>query len=137
MFLDGNNIGLGKVVITDSSSKINHVEIPIKCIDIYSEDNTYKFTFWTIQEYQKYNDLELNKKVDVLNLIDAYDICFQTKEYVTINSKENTEVYFTRIDTNKYIIDVEIKDFDNCVIGSMKNHKNLKLRAIINFSKSK
>ena len=137
MILDGINIGLGKVVISDSSAKIYNVEIPIKCIDIYSKDHTYRFTFWTKQEYEKYNDLELNKKTDILDLIDDYDIDFATREYCTINSRENSEVYFTRIDTNKYIINAEIKDFENCVLGNMKNHKSLKLEAIIDFNDKK
>ena len=131
MILDGINIGLGKVVISDSHAIINNVEIPIKRIDIYSEDHTYRFTFWTQQEYEKYNNLELNKKTNILNLIDDYDIDFSTKEYVTINSRENTEMYFTRIDTNKYILNAEIKNFENCIIGNMKNHKKLKLEVII------
>ena len=134
MILDGINIGLGKVVISDSSAKIYNVEIPIKRIDIYSKDHTYRFTFWTKQEYEKYNDLELNKKTDILDLIDDYDIDFATREYGTINSRDNSEIYFTRIDTNKYIINAEIKDFENCVLGNMKNHKNLKLEAIIDFN---
>ena len=131
MILDGIDIGLGKVVITNSHAIINNVEIPIKCIDIYSNDHTYRFTFWTQQEYEKYNNLELNKKTDILDLIDAYDIDFGTKEYVTINSKENTEMYFTRIDTNKYILNAEIKNFENCIVGNTTNHKNLKLEVII------
>ncbi len=134
MILDGIDIGLGEVVITNSRAKIHNVEIQIKCVKIYSEDHTYQFTFWTKQQYEKFNELELNKKTDILDFIDDYDIDFGTKEYGTINSRENTEVYFTRIDTNKYIINAEIKDFDNCVIGSMKNHKNLKLEAIIDFN---
>ncbi len=134
MILDGINIGLGKVVISDSSAKIYNVEIPIKCIDIYSEDHTYRFTFWTKQEYEKYNDLELNKKTDILDLIDDYDIDFATREYCTINSRENSEVYFTRIDTNKYILNAEIKDLGKCLIGNMTNNKNLKIEAIINFN---
>lgn len=134
MILDEVNIGLGKVVISDSSAKFNNVEIPIKRIDIYSEDNTYRFTFWTQQEFEKFNDLELNKKTDILDFIDDYDIDFATKEYGTINSRENTEVYFTRIDTNKYIINAEIIDFENCVLGDMKNHKNLKLESFIDFN---
>ncbi len=135
MILDGINIGLGKVVISDSSAKFYNVEIPIKRIDIYSEDHNYRFTFWTQQEFEKYNDLELNKKTDILDLIDDYDIDFGTREYGTINSRENSEVYFTRIGTNKYILNAEIKDFENCVIGNMMNHKNLKLEAIIDFNK--
>ena len=137
MILDEVNIGLGKVVISDSSAKIYNVENPIKRIDIYSEDHTYRFTFWTKQEYEKYNDLELNKKTDILDLIDDYDIDFDTREYGTINSRENSEVYFTRIATNKNIINAEIKDFENCVLGNMKNHKSLKLEAIIDFNDKK
>ena len=68
-----------------------------------SEEYSYVFTFWTKQEYQKYNDLELSKKTDIIDLIDDYDIGFVSKEDGTINSRENTEVYFTRIDNNKYI----------------------------------
>lgn len=68
-----------------------------------SEEYSYVFTFWTKQEYQKYNDLELSKKTDIIDLIDDYDIGFVSKEDSTINSRENTEVYFTRIDNNKYI----------------------------------
>ena len=134
MILDEINIGLGKVVISDSSAKFNNVEISIKRIDIYSEDNTYRFTFWTQQEFEKFNDLELNKKTDILDFIDDYDIDFATREYGTINSRENSEVYFTRIDTNKYIINAEIIDFENCVLGDMKNHKNLKLESFIDFN---
>lgn len=129
MILDGINIGLGKIVITDSHATINNDEIPIKCIDIYSEDNTYRFTFWTKQDYKKYNDLELNKKTDILDLIDDYDIDFASKEWMSINTRENTEMYFTRIDTNKYLLNCEIKSFDDS-----DKFKNLKIEAVIDFN---
>lgn len=134
MILDGIDLGIGKVVISNSYATIHNEEIPIKCVNIYSENQEYRFTFWTLQEYEKYNDIELNKKTDILNLIDDYDIEFSSKEYSTINSRENSEVYFTRIDNNKYILYAKIKDFENCVIGNMKNHKELKLEAIIDFN---
>ena len=137
MFLDGKDLGIGKVVIKDSHIMKDGIEIPINCIDIYSKDHVYRFTFWTQQEYEKFNDLELNKKTDILNLIDDYDIDFETKEYKTVNSRENANVYFTRIDNNKYIVNAEITDFDDCVMGSMNNHKTLTLEATIDFNKYK
>lgn len=133
MFLDGIDIGLGKVEISDSKMVTNGIEVPIKCIDISSKDNAYTFTFWTQQEYEKFNDLKLNEKTDVLDLIDDYDIDFCSKECGTINSRENTEVYFTKIDKDKYIVNAEIRNLDDCVLGRMKEHKNLKLEAIIDF----
>lgn len=134
MILDGINIELGEIVISDSNAFINEVNIPIKRIDIYSEDKQYCFTFWTRWEYAKYNELELNKKTNVLDLIDDYDIDFKSKDYETINSRENTEVYFTRIDKNKYIINAYIKDFDKCVFGNTNNHKKIELETIIDFN---
>ncbi len=134
MILDDIDIGLGKVVIKSSSITVNNVVIPINCIDIYNEDHTYRFTFWTQQDYKKYNELELNKKTDIMDTIDSYDIGFGTREYGTINSRENTEIYFTRIDNDKYIVNAEIKDFENCELGNMKEHKHLKLEAIIDFT---
>ena len=134
MSLDGVDIGIGKVEITDLTVEIYSVEIPVKRIRIYSEDYAYEFTFLTKQEYQKYNDLELNKKTDIMDLIDEYDIGFVGKEDGSINSRENTEVYFTRIDTNKYILNAEIKDLGKCLIGNMTNNKNLKIEAIIDFN---
>ena len=127
MYLDGENLEIGEIVISDSNENFNKVSI-------YSKDHTYKLTFWTRQEYKKFNELELNKKTDIMNYIDDYDIDFCTDEYGTINSKNNTDIYFTRIDINKYILNVEINDFDNCVIGNMKNHKTLKLETIIDFN---
>ena len=62
MILNGIDIGIGKVVITDLYATINNRKIPIKSIEIYSKDTSYKFTFWTKQEYEKFNELELNKK---------------------------------------------------------------------------
>ncbi len=134
MFLDGKDIGLGKVVINDSTAEINKVKVPIKCIDIYNENHEYRFTFWTIQSYEKFNELELNKKTDVLDYVDSHDIDFGTKEKYTINSRENTEVYFTRIDNNKYIINAKINDFSKCILGNLKDHKTLELEAIIDFN---
>ena len=136
MILDGLDIGLGKVVIKDSKATRNNIEIPIKCIEIYSKDNTYLFTFWTLQETEKFNDLELNKKTDILDLIDDYDIVFSSKDYSTVNSRENTEMYFTKIDTNKYILNAEIKDFEKCVYGNMENCNNLKIETIIEFNET-
>ena len=137
MILDGIDIGLGEVIISNSSAKIYNVKTPIKRIDIYSDDHNYRFTFWTRQEFEKFNSLELNKKTDVLDLIDDYDIDFATKEYVTINTRENSEIYFTRIGTNKYIINAEIKNFDECVLEKVKTHEYLKLEAIIDFNDAK
>lgn len=134
MILDGIDIGVGKVEISDSKMVTNGLEVPIKCIDIHSKDDNYVFTFWTQQEYEKFNDLKLNEKTDVLDLIDDYDIDFYNEECCTINSRENTKIYFTKIDTNKYIINAEINNLDDCILGSMKEHKNLKLEAIIDFN---
>lgn len=103
-------------------------------IDIYSYDHNYSFTFWTKQEYNKFNNLEFNKKTDVLDFIDDYDIDFGTKECSTINSRKNTEIYFTKIGNNKYKINALIRDFEQCVIGKMDNHRQLKLETIINFN---
>ena len=102
MILDGIDIGVGKVIVKDSRAKRNDIEIPIKCIEIYSKDSTYLFTFWTLQESEKFNDLELNKKTDILDLIDDYDIVFSSKDYSTVNSRDNSEMYFTKLDTNKF-----------------------------------
>ena len=135
MKLDGIDIGLGNVVITDSILTMKDKKIPIKCIDIYDNKHEHRFTIYTMQEYHKYNDLELNKKTNVLNLIDDYDICFGTRKLVIINSRNNSIVYFTRIDNHKYIINAEIKDFDDCVFASKKHEfKNLKVEAIIDFN---
>ena len=133
MILDGIDIGLEKVVIKDSKAKRNNIEIPIKCIEIYSKENTYLFTFWTLQETEKFNDLELNKKTDILDFIDDYDIVFSSKDCSTINSRDNTEMYFTKIDTNKYLLNAEIKDLEKCEIGNMDNHKQLSVEALIEF----
>ena len=135
MFLDGIDLGIGKVVISDSHIRINNTDITINRIDISSKDKSYIFTFWTQQDYEKFNELELNKKTDILDYIDDYDIDFCTEEQVTVNSRENTEVYFTRIDTNKYILNVEIKDLNNCIIGGMENHSILRIETIIDFNK--
>ena len=138
MILDGKNIGLGMVVITDSHMTSSYdVVTPTKCVDIYNKNHEYRFTFWTTQEYEKFNELPLNERIDVLDFIDDYDIDFGTKEYTTINSRENSKVYFTRIDTNIYKINVEIEDFDKGVFGNTKGFKNLKIEAIIDFNKSK
>jgi hypothetical protein len=137
MILDGIDIGIGNVKISDSNATIDGVKIKTNRIDISSKDDIYFITFWTIQECEKFNSLELNKKTSILNLIDSYDIDFSSNEYNTINSKENTDVYFTRIDNNKYIINVEIKDLTKCIIGYMKDHNNLKLETIIDFNKIK
>jgi len=126
MFLDGKDIGLSKVIITNSKAIINGVEIPTKCINIYSKDSTYRFTFWTIQEYEKFNELELNKKTSIIDFIDSYDIDFSSLEHNTINTKDNTEIYFTKKGKNKYLLNVEINDLDN--IGD-----NLKIETIIKF----
>lgn len=135
MILDGIDLGIGSIVISHSQAVRDEIRIPINRIDIYSKDNKYKFTFWTQQEYEKFNALELNQKIDVLHLIDDYDIDFSTEEYETINSRENTEMYFTRIDKNKYIINAKISNFDNCVMGNLNNHKTLELETIIDFNK--
>ena len=137
MILDGKDIGLGEVVISTSQAEINSENISINQIDIYDKSHKFKFTFWTQQEYEKFNDLKLNEKTDVMNLIDDYDIDFGTSEYETINSRENSCIYFTKLDTNKYIVNAEINDFDKCIIGSTNKHKNLELEAIIDFNKIK
>jgi len=130
MILDGINIGLGAVVITDSKARKDGIEIPINCIDIYNSDHNYRFTFWTQREFHEYNKLPLNEKVNVMDMIDDYDIDFETKDYgVTINTRENTEIYFTRIDENKYIVNARINDLS----GEMENNKILELEAIIDF----
>ena len=135
MFLDEENIGISDVVITDCKATINKVDIPIKCIDVISKDKLYTFTFWTKQEYQKFNELELNKKTSIMDFIDDYDIDFTTEGYGTINSRENTKMYFTKLDKDKYLLNAEITDLNDCVLGNMKDHKNLKVEAIIDFNK--
>ena len=133
MYLDGKDIGLGDVVITDSKITLNGVDINTNCIDIYNKDKKYRFNIWTNCEYEKFNELKLNEKTDIMNLIDDYDIDFCSVEGSTINSFNNSKVYFTRIGTDKYIINAEIDDFKNAVFGSINGHKNLKLETIVDF----
>ncbi len=134
MLLDGKDIGLGKVVITDSKAKINNIEIPINCIDIYNKNHKYRFTFWTQREFCEYNKFPLNEKIDVMDLIDDYDIDFGSRELCTINTRDNSEVYFTRIGENKYIIDARINDMSEHALGGcMLNYKTLELEAVIDF----
>lgn len=134
MILDGVDIGLGEVVITDSSSIFNNVEIKTNRIQIYSKDHESILTFWTIQEYEKFNELELNKKTDVLKYIDDYDVDFNTMDYFAIYCRGNVTIDFTRIDINKYIVNAEIIDLSSYIIGNFKNHKNIKVEAIIDFN---
>lgn len=133
MLLDGVDIGLGDVVITDSKARINNNEIPINCVDVYNGNHKYRFTFWTQREFHEYNELPLNEKVDVMDMIDAYDIDFGSREQGTINTRENTEMYFTRIAENKYIVNAKINDLSKSIIGGMENYKTLELEAIIDF----
>ena len=137
MILDGIDLGIGKVEINESEAGINGVTVSTNSISVYSKDEKYRFYFWTLQEYEKFNELELNKKTDILDLIDDYDIDFSGEDCFSINSRRNTEVYFTRIDKNKYILNAEIKDFSNYIFGDMKDYKNLKVEAIIDFNEVK
>lgn len=137
MILDGNDLEIGKVEINESEAEINGVTVSTNSISVYSKDEKYRFYFWTLQEYEKFNELELNKKTDILDLIDDYDIDFSGEDCFSINSRRNTEVYFTRIGKNKYILNAEIKDFSNYIFGDMKDYKNLKVEAIIDFNEVK
>ena len=137
MILDGIDLGIEKVEINKSEAGINGVTVSTNSISVYSKDEKYRFYFWTLQEYEKFNELELNKKTDILDLIDDYDIDFSGEDCFSINSRRNTEVYFTRIDKNKYILNAEIKDFSNYIFGDMKDYKNLKVEAIIDFNEVK
>ena len=114
-------------------------EANIKYFDILldSANNIiYNFVL-TDRVYSLGDELELNKKTDILDLIDDYDIDFSGEDCFSINSRRNTEVYFTRIDKNKYILNAEIKDFSNYIFGDMKDYKNLKVEAIIDFNEVK
>ena len=134
MILDGIDIGLGDVVITDSKARKNGIEIPINCIDVYNGNHNYRFTFWTQREFHEYNELPLNEKVNVMDMIDDYDIDFASRNgNLTINTRENAELYFTRIAENKYIVNATINDLSKSVVGHMENKKTLELEAIIDF----
>lgn len=131
MILDGQYIELGDVIISDSKAVINKVEIPINCITINSKDKKYSFTFWTKKEFLEFNKFSLNKKMDVIDMIDDYDIDFSIDKHTSINSRENTKIYFTRIDDHKYIVNTIISDLN---VG-INNYKSLELEIIIDFIK--
>lgn len=143
MILDGKDLGLGKVVITDSSCRFynkdnqdEYREVHTKCIDVYDKNHDYRFNFWTICEYKDFNKLELNKKTSIMDMIDNYDIDFAAKDghIFTINSEENSEVYFTKLEEDKYKLEAKINDFTEAVMGQNTKYKNMSLEAIVDFN---
>lgn len=131
MILDGQHIELGDVIISDSKAVINKVEIPINCITIDSKDKKYSFTFWTQKEFHEFNKFPLNEKIDIIDMIDNYDIDFSIESQFSLNTRENTKIYFTRIDDHKYIFNTIINDLD---VG-INNYKTLELEVVIDFIK--
>ena len=57
-----------------------------------------------LEDYNFPNKLETNEAKDIISKVkkslDGYDINFGTRDNLIINSKQNTNVYFTKIDNN-------------------------------------
>ena len=64
-------------------------------------------------------------------MIDNYDIDFSIESQFSLNTRENTKIYFTRIDDHKYIFNTIINDLD---VG-INNYKTLELEVVIDFIK--
>lgn len=142
MILDGKNLGIGKIDIKYYYPTVHGKKVKANIIDIYSEDGSCRFSFYTTIEYIDFNKLELNKKINMITgkyeFVDEDDFYFETKEASYIITSLTANMFITKKSYNEFIIDFETLDLSEDEIIDMNskdyNYKTLKVNANINFN---
>lgn len=120
MKLDNEFFEIGKVIIEPSNCFVGNEKVNTNIISIISKDNNIALTIYTFVPYDCFNALEMNIKTDITDKIDDYDICLYIKDDFYINSVENTEVYFTKLEKNKFKLNVIINDLRNNIVSNLE-----------------
>ena len=93
-------------------------------IEIISEDEKITFNLSFNREEFDVNDLELNTKTSIIKYL-YWDVTIETKETYYLFDLTKDKVYLTKLDDNKYKIDIENPDIIYCPLN--KSFDNLKI----------
>lgn len=141
MNLDGNDLGIGKIDISYYDCTVRGEDRKANFINIYSNDKNSIFSFYTVISYDKFNKLELNKKTNLitgnLEFIDENDFYFKTEDEKYILTEEDVQMFITKIEDNKFLLELEVKDLNSQQIPISDNdsgHKYLRIDTILDFN---
>lgn len=141
MNLDGNDLGIGKIDISYYDCTVRGEDRKANIINIYSNDKNSIFSFYTVISYDKFNKLELNKKTNLitgnLEFIDENDFYFKTEDEKYILTEEDVQMFITKIEDNKFLLELEVKDLNSQQIPISDNdsgHKYLRIDTILDFN---
>lgn len=102
-------------------------------IEIISEDNKITFNLSFNREEFDVNDLKLNIKTSIIKYL-YWDVTIETKETYYLFDLTKDKVYLTKLDDNKYKIDIENPDIIYCPLN--KSFDNLKITSEFSFIES-
>lgn len=141
MNLDGNDLGIGKIDISYYDCNVRGEDRKANIINIYSNDKNSIFSFYTVISYDKFNKLELNRKTNLitgnLEFIDENDFYFKTEDEKYILTEEDVQMFITKIEDNKFLLELEVKDLNSQQIPISDNdsgHKYLRIDTILDFN---
>lgn len=78
-------------------------------IEITSKDHKYSFAIDFNQEENNIRNMELNKRISIIKFI-YWDVSLREDETSYLFDLTKDEVYLTRLDDNKYRLEIYIKD---------------------------
>ena len=137
MEVDNDKQRIEKLIISSVSTRLHGIEIKdTKELKFVSKDNKYIFIFYTIVPYTYFNELKLNQKTDIMDKIDDYDIDFKVNNSLYINSKDNSNLYLTKIRENTFKMDAEIQNLEDTLdlFQPTKKIKKVVIECIFNLN---
>lgn len=116
--------------LDDKEYKIEKVYLDQVVIFIETVDNELSIHFGFINSNNDFDikKLDLSGKTDITNKI-YWDVTLKTKDTYYLFDISKDKVYLTRINDNKYKIEVEVNDPDMIYSPSKSAFKSLKIRA--------
>lgn len=104
-------------------------------IEIVSKDDQIIFNLSFNQEEFDVNNLELNTKTNIIKYL-YWDVTIETKETYYLFDLTKDKVYLTKLDNNKYQIDIDIENPDMIYCPLNKSFDNLKITSEFSFIES-
>ena len=101
-------------------------------ISIKSKDN--KSIVFTFKDDFNPKDMILNEKIDLVKQI-SWDITFKTNDTFYLFDITKDKVFLTRLDDNKYRLEVNVKNPDMiyCPLGDNESFDNLSIDVTLSF----
>ena len=127
---------MNKMTFNDENIDINVEANYNDYIKIFSKDGKKEIYFNFNQKQLDLKNMTINEKLDIVKYLN-WDTSIQTEKTYYLFDLSKDKIYLTKIDENKYMLDVDIENPDMiyCPLGSNESFKKLKINAELSFEK--